>query len=565
MYIEKIRLENFKAFESIEINCNDSFNIIVGENNIGKSTIFEALILWKFAYNKLIQERNKNKFYKAATNHYLPFSELTEIRLVNDDDIFFNPAQGNASIALTLKEEDQSFCLKIRFEKPGIRNSYFRIFNNDNFSEFERFAEYIAEKSCSLKNAIFIYQTRPISTIFKNEPFFNNAQVEKKISIGKSHDVLRNKILRTEDSQASVLQRFMSLENRLQRVLQNRYTIRFKNKNRNDDEYVKITAQCDHHRELEISMMGSGFLQVAEIFSTIEYIENHTDGICLVLIDEPDSHIHSDLQSHLIDELKRHDDSQIMVITHNDRLISKADQGQLYYLNSSVKQLGNLTPLLIDDFPQVRAGLASVLSELETSHCPLILTEGKTDQKILNVAWRQLYGEQVMPYKIISSGIQIDENSRSGSADTVRRSLEYISTITNQKIIGLFDNDREGNERFKGLNSQIFEPHNISNPSRKHLAKEIYGMVLPVPQNRTVFVTEGSLTQRYLVIEHFFSDDILDANNLKDEPILGTDVFEIKGNKNNFADECENFNSNEFENFRLIFNEFSRLLQNDAS
>ena len=54
MHIEKIKLKNFKAFKCIEFNCNETFNVIVGENNIGKSTLFEALNLWKFAYNTLI-------------------------------------------------------------------------------------------------------------------------------------------------------------------------------------------------------------------------------------------------------------------------------------------------------------------------------------------------------------------------------------------------------------------------------------------------------------------------------------------------------------------------------
>jgi len=562
MYIEKIKLHNFKAFENIEIHCNDKFNVIVGENNIGKSTIFEALNLWKLSYDRLIQERNKNKFYKASTNYYLPFSDLNQIRLVDDDDIFYNSNNANASITITIKSGDESFSLKIRFEKPGIKNSYLRVFNGDDFREFERFSDYVLTKECSLKNAIFMYQTRPISTIFKNEPFYNNAQVEKKISIGKSHDVLRNKILKTENSQARrVAERFISLENRLERVLKQNYSIRFKNRNRTDDEYVKITAECSRHKELEISMMGSGFLQVVEIFSTIEYIENHTDGICLILIDEPDSHIHSDLQSHLIDELKQHADSQIFVITHNDRLTNKASEGELYYLNDAIKQLGQLSPLGISDFPKVKTGLAGVLSELEDGdERPIILTEGKTDQKILNTAWTKLFDGQQIPYRIISSGIQIDEDQRTGSADTLRRSLEYLSTLTDRKIIGLFDNDREGNERFKGLNRDIFEPHDLTVGIRKHLTKDIYGMLLPTPDIRNFFVTEGSLKQRYLVIEHFFTDQILNENNMKDEPILGTDVFEISGRKNDFADNCENLNIDSFENFRLIFDEFNRLL-----
>lgn len=42
MYIEKLELENFKAFKKLEYTCNENFNVIVGENNIGKSTLFEG-------------------------------------------------------------------------------------------------------------------------------------------------------------------------------------------------------------------------------------------------------------------------------------------------------------------------------------------------------------------------------------------------------------------------------------------------------------------------------------------------------------------------------------------
>ncbi len=566
MYINKIKLENFKAYSSLEIHCNNSFNVIVGENNIGKSTIFEAISVWKYAYDSLIQSRNKNRFYKASSNYYLPFSALNQIRLVDDDDLFYDPLLGEASIELTIKDGEESFALKIRFVKPGIKNSYFRVFNSDDFQEFERFSQHIQHKQCSLKNALFIYQTRPISTIYRDEPFYNNAQVEKKISIGKSHDVLRNKILRTEDSSAKVSERFISLERRLENVLNVKYSIRAKNRNRNDDEYVKITVSSDKHRPLELSTMGSGFLQVAEIFSTIEYIENHVDGICLILIDEPDSHIHTDLQSNLIDELKSQENNQTFLITHNDRLTNKSDVGELYFLNSIVKETGVLNPLEIDDFPSVKSGLASVLAAIENpSEVPLILTEGKTDQKILTIAWSKLYPDILLPFEIISSGLQIDENCRTGSAESVRKSLEYASTISDKTIIGLFDNDQEGNVRFKGLSREIFEAHSLVNRSRKHLSKNIFGLTLPVPNHRTAFINEQSLNQRYIAIEHFFSDHVLESYNMKGESILPeSEVFEIVGNKNNFSQSCVDIDPEEFESFRELFDGLSSLIEQDA-
>ena len=46
MKICNIKIENFKAFNEVEIPINPNFNMIIGENNIGKSTLFEAIHLW---------------------------------------------------------------------------------------------------------------------------------------------------------------------------------------------------------------------------------------------------------------------------------------------------------------------------------------------------------------------------------------------------------------------------------------------------------------------------------------------------------------------------------------
>ncbi|WP_176504002.1 ATP-dependent endonuclease [Cobetia sp. 5-11-6-3] len=563
MYISKIKLENFKTFNSLEIDCNENFNVIVGENNIGKSTIFEALLLWKSAYDSLIQSKDRKKFYKASSNYYMPFSDFHHIRLFNDDDIFFNPGVNSAAITLVVTDDQDVFSLMIRFDKPGIKNSYFRIYNNDYFSEFERFANHVRGKSCSLKNAIFLYQTRPVSTVYKNEPFYNNAQIEKKISIGKSHDVLRNKILKTENTQATrVSEKFQDLEGRLNTVLGKEYSIKFKNKNRIDEEYVRITAECPSHRELELSMMGSGFLQVAEIFATLGYIERNIDGICLILIDEPDSHIHSDLQSQLIDELKSHNDSQLLVISHNDRLISKVSEGELFFLNETVKDSGSLKALTIDDFPTVKEGLASILTTIERAEDkPIVLVEGKTDQKILTTAWEKIFGNIEIPFIFIASGIQINENERTGSADTVRRSLEYVANLLDHRIIGLFDNDKAGNESYKGLNSNVFQPYMITNEVRRHREKDIFGLLLPVPDNRAHFVNQNKITQRYFVIEHYFSDEVLEVNDMKDDPIIeGASVFQIKGSKKTFADRCANLPVEEFDSFRMLFEKLDQII-----
>ncbi len=45
MYITKLVIHNFKSFEHFEMGFSDNVNVIVGNNNEGKTTIFEAIHL----------------------------------------------------------------------------------------------------------------------------------------------------------------------------------------------------------------------------------------------------------------------------------------------------------------------------------------------------------------------------------------------------------------------------------------------------------------------------------------------------------------------------------------
>jgi hypothetical protein len=166
-----------------------------------------------------------------------------------------------------------------------------------------------------------------------------------------------------------------------------------------------------------------------------------------------------------------------------------------------------------------------------------------------------------MPFSVVASGIEIEESKRTGNADQARRTLELIANISKDRtIIGLFDNDAEGNTCFRGLRKDVFDPYRVDVELRKHKSKNIYGMLLPVPEGRELFVDSTDITQRYLAIEHYFSDDILEAFNLKGGSILGTKVFKIKGNKDGFAERLSSLDSDCFIRFKTVFDKIMSLL-----
>ena len=441
MKICSIKVENFKAFKEVEIPLNPNFNIIIGENNIGKSTLFEAIHLWMLGYNSLIQANGKN-FYGRNTPRYIPFDRLYFLRMTTIDDVFHTNRK-TASITINILLEEIIYSLKIKFEKPASMDFYLRV--KYEGQDFQSLSVKLREQGLNLFNSIFIYHTRPVFNTIKNEPFYNNAQLMRKISLGKSYDVIRNKILKGDPER-----KFTRLQERVSKVFDNQVKIRFKNKNLQEEEYARITVQMGNTKEVDISLVGSGILQVIDIFSTLEFINRRERCLNILLIDEPDSHIHSNLQSSLIDELRSDLNNQHFIITHNDRLINKAEEGELLFINKVGLDNGRIIPIPKDNYNSVTAELASKmfsLNEIERNKI-IVITEGKTDKKLLEVAWSKLNPNTECPFKFISSGIQIDENSRTGNADSVRRTIQTLSTFfSDLKIIGIFDNDREGYEQ----------------------------------------------------------------------------------------------------------------------
>ncbi len=77
MHISKIRIENFKIFKgSFEITLNSGLNILVGDNESGKSTILEAIHLalsgllnGKYLRNELTQYVFNNEVIAEYVNN----------------------------------------------------------------------------------------------------------------------------------------------------------------------------------------------------------------------------------------------------------------------------------------------------------------------------------------------------------------------------------------------------------------------------------------------------------------------------------------------------------------
>ncbi|MGV8118311.1 MAG: ATP-dependent endonuclease [Candidatus Xenobiia bacterium LiM19] len=79
MYISKVRIQNYRCFEDKVIEFNDGLNVIIGENNSGKTTLLKALGL---IFNRSSSQRpTVHDFHKGLTTLDEPPGIIIEVTL----------------------------------------------------------------------------------------------------------------------------------------------------------------------------------------------------------------------------------------------------------------------------------------------------------------------------------------------------------------------------------------------------------------------------------------------------------------------------------------------------
>ena len=124
MSIRKVVIKNYKQFKDIEIEFNTDINIIVGDNEAGKSTLFEAINLAltsKINGRPLIQELTPYLFNAEIVKNYIDELQsnskaklpeiLIEIYFNEDDELQKFRGSNNSK-----QEDDIGVCLKIKFD-----------------------------------------------------------------------------------------------------------------------------------------------------------------------------------------------------------------------------------------------------------------------------------------------------------------------------------------------------------------------------------------------------------------------------------------------------------------
>jgi len=386
--ITKLTLRNFKSIGEQEYTFT-KFDLLVGRNNSGKSTILQALAIWQFCVDEFHRVKRSgttgiqvvlpnftalpvpqfNLLWKDRTDRRYPVKKgrKTQEYILIEIDVTW----------LTSQNEEQSFGVRLRYNSP---QALYAI----PAEGWAKFRELEKEKQLPV-----IAYVPPFSGLEPSEEWRDDGPLKKQVGKAQPGSVLRNLMQRVfTQSEKDGGERGKGVHVRSSwmevcKVVKNWFSVELKKPKY--EQGVDTEILCEYQqgdKSYDIIAGGSGFHQTLTLLAFLYGYRPTT-----ILMDEPDAHLHVNLQREILDYFKRKSGErnvQFLIATHAEEFAKGVDASQIVSLLSHV-------PKRVESTPEILRAMADVsnaeLTELWAS--PIMLyVEGESDERILR-AWAE--------------------------------------------------------------------------------------------------------------------------------------------------------------------------------
>ena len=134
-HLKYFKVENFKCFDSFEMDNIGQFNLIVGDNNVGKTSVLEALLVRE----KLSETIGAFIASIAYRNHTQEIHDY-----FNFEKYIFNYRQQKNELIFQFRYGTTSDLIKLNIswkENKNLNDDEFKILNNQKFLDKENLSE----------------------------------------------------------------------------------------------------------------------------------------------------------------------------------------------------------------------------------------------------------------------------------------------------------------------------------------------------------------------------------------------------------------------------------------
>lgn len=438
--ITKLILRNFKSIREQTYEFT-KFDLLMGTNNCGKSTILQALAIWQFCVDEF---RRSKRTGKTGTQVILPnFTALPlpEFNLLWREkyDRRYPIRDGKKAqeyILIEIEvywrsagETENKFGVQLRYTTP---QTIYAI-PIQGWGEFRK-----------LEGQLPVVAYVPtFSGLEPFEQWKDDGVLRQQVGKAQPGGVLRNLLLRVcpspkkdANGKSPKNHDFPDSWKELKDKIKQWFSVDLK-----EPEYESgkdINIQCEYKQgqhKYDIIACGSGFHQALTLLAFLFGYKPTT-----ILLDEPDAHLHVNLQREILDYFKSKSietGTQFIIATHAEEFARGVSSGQI------VSLLGP-EPVRVESTPDMLRAMADVtnveLTKLRNSPAVLYV-EGESDERILRAWAKSCDAEEDIGkvcFRVMRGG-----NKEKMKQDADDHFKAVCQIIKNAKRLMLFDYDTE--------------------------------------------------------------------------------------------------------------------------
>lgn len=395
MVITKLIIEGFKGFKNrFCIEFNESVNIIVGDNEAGKSTILEAINLGLtglYAGKPAKNNINQYLFNDQLVKEYLaslstaaklpPPTLFVELHFQKTADTVFLEGDGNclksSSVGVVFKilfNEDYKAAYEALLKAGDIRTLPIEYYDIE-WKSFSRDAllsrniplksAFIDSSSAKGNNGSDVYISRIIKDLLTEDEV---------ISVSQSHRKMKEAFI-SDKSIETINKKIISAS----KITSKKVTISVELSSQRAWESSLITCLDD----VPFNYIGKGEQSIVK--TNLALSHNKAKESNVILIEEPENNLSHTKLNLLIKTIKDNcKGKQIIITTHSSFVANKLGLGDLIFLsNRKTTKLASLTPGTKEFFEKI-AGYDTLRMVLCKK---AILVEGDSDELVVQKAY----------------------------------------------------------------------------------------------------------------------------------------------------------------------------------
>ncbi|MGH9928723.1 MAG: ATP-dependent nuclease [Pyrinomonadaceae bacterium] len=354
--INQVIIRNFKRFREVTFDLPGHI-VVAGPNNTGKTTLLQAIAAWGLALNRWKEVADPHKHKGAYTKAPLARQAFSAVPL-RGFDLLWTDRNARKSIEIVVRS-DRGWTIGMEVIPDTTEQVFVRPLSDADANVLQ---------DDDLMETVYI---PPMTGLSTDEPEYRRPKVDQLLGQGKPGEIIRNLLVEAYQSQEA----WSELSDCIQRMF--RYEILPP-----DSSGANIIAEyreSPNGPRFDVASAGSGFQQVLMLLTFL-----HTRGKSVLLLDEPDAHLHVILQDVIFSELHTvalKKKSQLIIATHSEVIINSVEPRLLCAMLATPRLLETVTD---------RASLVSALGVLtpieimEAVEAPGVLyLEGYTDLNIL--------------------------------------------------------------------------------------------------------------------------------------------------------------------------------------